>query len=206
MEQRQFIYNREDSKRTLRDKKIGVVPYALAKSITKRRPAKDIIECRVNACIEFAANPSKFPSINSFVLFKKSRLNVTEWRPSNAQMSRDMVSLFGTNWAHKRGGGGLGLGGGVARKKIPVVYLSPIIHIFCWFRTINQTLCQPKWSIESLISWTSSKRNSAAALLFQFSFNQLLLMKWYLNYHHITRLSIWITEVTVLLSTLFFDS
>ena len=55
---------------------------------------------------------AQYPSVDKFVATKRQkRAEPNVWQPSKAQMVRDMRTIFGTDWAARRGGGERGRGG-----------------------------------------------------------------------------------------------
>eukprot|EP00171_Calliarthron_tuberculosum_P023275 IDg23275t1 len=57
---------------------------------------------RAAACVEFAENPASHRSIDAYVDYRRLLAQDGDWKPSKAQMSRDMNSIFGKAWSKKR--------------------------------------------------------------------------------------------------------
>ena len=85
----------------------------LRSKVRKRRYDGLDSNYRAAACCKFAAKRAEFRSIDSFVQRKREEAcDRNAWCPSKGQMVRDMRTIFGSDWASKRGGGGRGKGGG----------------------------------------------------------------------------------------------
>lgn len=93
------------------DAENGLVPGSPLNMAKRRRIAGDPAN-RASACKEFAENPRTYRSLKVFVEEYGAHIGEGEWRPSKSQMARDMVTIFGKDWAARRGGGGRARGGG----------------------------------------------------------------------------------------------
>ena len=80
--------------------------------ISRRQRISKNVSQRVAACAKLARVRVDYSSIMDFIRKQRVASHNGDWHTSKGQMVRDMRTLFGRDWAIRRGGGGRGHSGG----------------------------------------------------------------------------------------------
>ena len=69
--------------------------------LTRKRALIGATSLWANARTEYAQNPSKYKSLRHLILLYENSDPISKWRPCKLQISRDMRTPFGENWAKR---------------------------------------------------------------------------------------------------------